>query len=172
MILLTQAQRDAVRGDYAAGRLEPVEVVTGLYQLPERLIARFPDAALGQYPTTQDLLASTKAHMLNQAATIRWGRCQLFAYDGVSAYAEPAVPSLTAKIRVLDESNDTTTQVSFKLNATVWRSWDLADLKACGSAIDAHIQGQFDHEADLAADIAAAGDIEALRAIDLEAGWP
>lgn len=172
MILLTQAQRDAVRGDYAAGRLEPVEVVAGLYQLPERLTEAFPDAGLDQHPTTGDLLASAKAHLLKQAAGIRWGRCQLFDYDGVTAYAEPAIPSLTAKIRVLDESSDETTQVSFKLNATAWRSWTLADLKAYGNAIDGHIQAQFDHEADLAAAIAAAGDTAALNAISLEAGWP
>lgn len=172
MILLTQAQRDAVRGDYAAGRLEPVEVVAGLYQLPARLASAFPEATLGQYPTTQDLLASAKAHLLKQAASIRWGRCQLFAYDGVTAYAEPAIPSLTAKIRVLDETSDATTKVSFKLNATAWRSWTLAQLKAYGSAIDAHIQAQFDHEADLATDISAAADIPALNEIDIESGWP
>ena len=172
MIYLTEDQAALVRGDYAAGLLEPVRVVGGLYQLPERLVAIFPEAQLGQYPTTADMLATAKAHMLKKAAGVRWGRCQLFAYDGVTAYAEPAIPSLTAKIRALDESKDTETLVSFKLNARAWRSWALADLKAYGSAIDGHIQAQFDHEAGLAADIAAASDIAALNAISLDGGWP
>lgn len=172
MIYLEDAQAARVRGDYAAGRLDPVLVVPGLYQLPERLIEVFPDADLGQYPTTDDMTARARAHMLARLAAIRWSRCQTFTYDGVTAYAEPAVPALTAKIRVLDEDADTTTAVNFKVGPNTWRSWTLADLKAYGQAIDAHVQAQFDHEAGLASDIADAADIDALNAIDLQAGWP
>ncbi len=169
MIILNEAQAGAVRGRYNGRIIDPVEAVAGLYHLPENLLPVLPE---GEYQTTDDLLATAKAHMLGQIAGTRWLRCQTCTYDGVTAYADPAVPALTAKIRVLDEASDTTTAVNFKLNATTWRSWTLTELKAYGQAIDAHVQAQFDHEADLAADIKAASDLDALTAIDLEAGWP
>mgnify|MGYP003109347872 CR=1 FL=1 len=170
-IILTEDQAARVRGDYEAGRLEPVRVVPGLYQLPERLIESFPDAELDEHPTTDDLLATAKAHMKAQAATLRWGKSQLMPYDGETAYADAALAVVTAKIRVLEESGSTD-PISFKLTATAWRSWTLTQLKAYGLAIDAHIQACFDNEASLAAQIDAAADIDALNAIDLEAGWP
>lgn len=168
MILLTQAQRDAVRGDYDAGRLEPVEAVAGLYYLPERLIGVFP--GLDAYPTG-DVVEAAKAHMLAQAATIRWQKCQLMPYGGVTAYADPAVAVVAAKIRVLEE-NESPAAVNFKLNATTWVQYDLDDLKTYGQAIDAHIQSCFDNEAALATAIVAAPDLEGCQAIDLTGGWP
>lgn len=107
-----------------------------------------------------------------QLAAIRWGKTQLFSYDGeAAAYADAAIAVTTAKIRALEESGSTD-PVNFKLTATAWRSWTLTDLKAYGAAIDAHIQACFDNEAALAEAINAAADLDALRAIDLDAGWP
>jgi hypothetical protein len=172
MICFTENQAARVRGAYDAGLLDPVRVVPGLYQLPDRLIEVFPDAELDQYPTTDDLLATAKAHMKAQAAAIRWGKCQLMSYDGeTAAYADAAIAVTTAKIRALEESGSTD-PVNFKLTATAWRSWTLTDLKAYGAAIDTHIQACFDNEAALAGQIEAAVNLDALRAIDLDAGWP
>lgn len=172
MIYLTEDQAARVRGDYTAGRLDPVRVVPGLYQLPERLIEVFPDAGLDQYQTTDDPLATAKAHMKAQLAAIRWGKCQLFAYDGeAAAYAEAARDAVMAKIRVFEETGATDAE-PFKLNETAWRLMTLADLKAYGLAINTHIQACFSHEYTLANQIDAASDFDALNAIDMSAGWP
>ena len=80
MILFTQAQRDAVRGDYYAGRLEPVEAVPGFYFLPERLISDFD--GLDAYPTG-GLLEGARAHMLGQLSARREQAETAFTYGGV-----------------------------------------------------------------------------------------
>lgn len=171
MILFDDAQRGAVRGDYAAGRLEPVKAAPGLWFLPEDLSAVFPEAELEQYPTTDDLLATAKAHMKAQLAAIRWGKTQVFPYDGVLAYAEPAMGPVLGKIRILEELGSNG-PIKFKLNATAWRNMTIADLKAYGLAIDAFMQPYYDHEAAQGDQIDAASDFVAVNAIDLEAGWP
>ena len=170
MIILTQDQRDALAGDYDAGRLEPVEAVPGLYYVPTRLAAVFP--GLSDLPVVPDLVAAAQAHMIGQAAAIRWQRTLVFAYDDVAdAYADPAIAPLAAKILALDEAASDA-PVNFKLSATAWRSWTRARLRAYGAAIDAHIQACFDHEKALSDAIEVAADLEALRAIDVSAGWP
>lgn len=171
-IILNEAQAAEVRGVYGIVRLDPVLAVEGLYHLPDNLISELPDAGLDQYPTSADVLASAKAHLLGRIAAIRWGRTQLFAYDGeAAAYADAAIAVTTAKIRALEESGSTD-PVNFKLTATAWRSWTLTDLKAYGAAIDTHVQACFDNEAAISSQIEAAVNLDALRAIDLEAGWP
>jgi len=170
MIILTQDQRDALAGDYDAGRLEPVEAVPGLYYVPDRLAAIFP--GLADLPVVPDLLEAAKAHMIGQAAALRWQWTLVFAYDGVAnAYADPAIAPLAAKILALDEAASDA-PVNFKLSGTVWRSWTRTQLRTYGAAIDAHIQACFDHEKILSDAIEAAADLDALRAIDVSAGWP
>ena len=170
MIILTQDQRDALAGDYDAGRLEPVEAVPGLYYVPERLAAIFP--GLADLPVVPDLLGATKDHLIARAADLRWQRTLFFAYDGIpNAYADPAIAPLAAKILRLDE-DERDDAVDWKLTATDWRLWDRTQLRAYGAAIDAHIEACFAHEKVLEAAIDAAADLDTLRAIDVSAGWP
>lgn len=176
MILLNSDQAAGIRSQSTgSARLDPVHVGQGVYILPLAALTDLAHAtqheALSALPTG-DPLAAVKAKLLEQLAAIRWGKCQLFAYDGeAAAYADAAIAVTTAKIRALEESGSTD-PVNFKLTATAWRSWTLTQLKAYGQAIDAHIQACFDNEAAIAAQINTASDFDALNAIDLEAGWP
>lgn len=49
---------------------------------------------------------------------------------------------------------------------------DAAQIVGIATLVRLHVQGCFDHEADLAALIAAAETVEQLDAIDINAGWP
>lgn len=176
MILLNSDQAAGVRSQSTgSARLDPVHVGQGVYILP--LAALSDPAHAGQHETLSalpkgDPLAAVKAKLIEQLAAIRWGKTQLFAYDGeAAAYADAAIAVTTAKIRALEESGSTD-PINLKLTAMAWRTWTLADLKTYGQAIDTHIQACFDNEAALANQINAAPDFGALSVIDLDAGWP
>lgn len=174
MILFDASQAETVRAATADlfSPLDPVDLGQGVFGLPEDLAA-MPDyaAALAGLPVG-DPVAAVKEAALAAAAALRWQRTLFFAYDGVAnAYADPAIAPLAAKILALDEAASDA-PVNFKLSGTVWRSWTRTQLRAYGAAIDAHIQACFDHEKILSDAIDAAADLDALRAIDVSAGWP
>ena len=177
MILLNEVQRADLLAAYVdrEAQLVPVFLGHGVYGLPERVLADPEHAAevdlLAGLPVG-DPVAAVKEAALAAAAALRWQHTLFFAYDGVAnAYADPAIAPLAAKILALDEAASDA-PVNFKLSGTVWRSWTRTQLRAYGAAIDAHIQACFDHEKALSDAIDAAADLDALRAIDVSAGWP
>lgn len=165
--------------EWDGGGVAPLKMGPALYYLPQCVIDRLPAdvAALigegsGSADDDAELLAAGQSAAISALASARWQRCQLFTYDGeADAYADAAIAVTTAKIRALEETGSTD-PINFKLTATAWRSWTLADLKAYGQAIDAHIQACFDNEAAIATQIQAATGRAELNAIDLDAGWP
>ena len=174
MILFDASQAATVRAATADlfSPLDPVDLGHGVFGLPEDL-AEMPDyaAALAGLPVG-DPVAAVKEAALAAAAALRWQRTLVFAYDGVAnAYADPAIAPLAAKILRLDE-DERDDAVDWKLTATDWRLWNRTQLRAYGAAIDAHIEACFAHEKVLETAIAAASDLDALRAVDVSAGWP
>lgn len=172
MIYFTEDQADRVRGDYAAGRLDPVRIVPGLYQLPERLIEVFPDAGLDQYPTTDDLLATGKSHMLAQLSARREQAETAFSYGGVPVKLDEGTTARLAAASAGLARKPSGETVDWQLARDVFQALDLAALEAFGDAAFDHVQACFANARTLAEAINAAADLDALRVIDLDAGWP
>jgi hypothetical protein len=176
MILMTESQAESLRSLTAgqASRLVSVHYGHGVYILGEGVLSDPAHAAhhdtLSALPTG-DPLESARSAAIAAAAAERWQRCLTFTYDGVTAYADPAIAPLAAKIMALDEA-DSDDPVTFKLTAADWRSWTRTQLRAYGAAIDTHIQAAFDNEKALVDAILAASDREELNAVDLTSGWP
>lgn len=175
MILFTQAQRDAVRGDYDGQRLEPVKVVDGLYFLPNRLAAEpvFASAELDQYPTTDDLEATARAHMLDLIAARRWVAIR----DGFTFGGSPVTLDDRAQARIDTaiaglKRQPSGATVEWEVARGVFQTMDLATLEALGDAAFAHVQACFSNSKPMMQAATDAADIAALNAIDLEAGWP
>jgi len=169
MILLTQDQQNAVRGDYASGRLEPVEAVPGFYFLPERLIAEFD--GLDAYPTG-DLLEGAKAHMLGRLSARREQAETAFSYGGVPVKLDEGTTARLAAASAGLARRPSGETVDWQLARGVFQALDLAALEAFGDAAFAHVQACFANARTLAEAINAAADLDALREIDLDAGWP
>ncbi|MED5550022.1 MAG: hypothetical protein VX529_11755 [Pseudomonadota bacterium] len=177
--LIDPAQASALQDvEWAGGRVAPLEMGAALYYLPQSVIGRLPEdvaaligAGAGSAADDAELLAAGQSAAIAAAAAERWQRTLLFTYDGVTAYADPAIAPLTAKILALDEA-DSDDPVNFKLSETDWRSWTRTQLRAYGAAINTHIQACFDNEKALVDAIAAATDRQSLNAVDLSAGWP
>lgn len=176
MIILNQAQATGLR-DATAGRIAVVDADHyghGVYILSDAVLSDPAHAdqhdTLSALPTGDPLEAARQA-AIAAAAAERWQRCLTFTYDGVTAYADPAIAPLAAKILALDEA-DSDDPVTFKLTAADWRSWTRTQLRAYGAAIDTHIQACFDNEKALVDAILAASDRDELNAVDLTSGWP
>lgn len=170
MILLTEAQADAVRGDYPAGRLEPVEAVAGLYYLPERLIGVFP--GLDDFPTG-DVLEAARDHLLEHIAALRWDAIQNnFSFNGTSVKlddrAQARMDSAVAGLSRQPEGSE----IVWEVSRGVFVTMGMTALEAFGDAAFAHIQACFAYSKPMMEDVKQAADLEALRAIDLTAGWP
>jgi len=164
--------------DLPNGKLAPMNYGPALFYLPDSLIARLPSsvtdligAGEGSAADDAELHEAAQTAAIAGAAAERWQRCLTFTYDGVTAYADPAIAPLAAKILALDEA-DSDDPVTFKLTAADWRSWTRTQLRAYGAAIDTHIQACFDNEKALVDAILTASDREELNAVDLTAGWP
>lgn len=116
-------------------------------------------------------LANLKALKLRALADRRWRASLRFEFDGVETYALEAIPAITAAIvarQVLDSSEP---QV-WKLADGEFRLWTTEELVAFGADVNSHVQGCFDNERTLTAQIEIAESVEALDAVDIEAGWP
>jgi len=111
------------------------------------------------------------ADRLGQLADLRWRKTQTFLFNGLLTPADPAISALTgAFIGLQMEGGEGT--VNWKMDATTFVLLDLTGLTVLGLAIRAHIQGCFDREAALVAQLIAAENAEALDAVDIETGWP
>lgn len=115
-------------------------------------------------PTLEEL----RAMALQRLADIRWTRCQTFQYDGVATAADPAMAPATAAM-VSSQFLPEGATITWKLGAAEFRTWTVAQLVAFGMAIRDHIQGCFNREATLTAEILAS---EAPGEVDLTGGWP
>ncbi|MBZ9850124.1 DUF4376 domain-containing protein [Mesorhizobium sp. CA14] len=62
--------------------------------------------------------------------------------------------------------------IDWEAQPGVWVTLDAATMKAIGIAVGRHVQACFSRARALSASIMAAPDIEALDAVDIEAGWP
>lgn len=119
-------------------------------------------------------LADKQRIKLAELATMRWEKTQWFIYDGVTAWAEPAVKNLTGKITALKtriDRGEVDPRTDWKLCEGEFRNWNLIQLEDFGLAVDAYVQACFTHEATLAYQIATA-DETTIDAIDITTGWP
>ena len=171
-IILNVDQAAAVRGVYGIVRLAPVLAVAGLYYLPEDLISELPDAGLDQYPTSADVLASAKAHMLGQLSARRDQAENAFTYGGVPVKLDEGTTARLAAASAGLARKPSGETVDWQLARGVFQSLDLAALEAFGDAAFDHVQECFANARALVDAINAAADLDALRAIDLDAGWP
>jgi len=149
----------------------PCAVVTaedGTYQIVTR--AQFDADPLAYIATTKPL-AQTKREALSKLADIRWEKTQVMVWDGVVTPASPAISALTGAV-VAIQTRVPPPSVEWKLAPGEWRTYDLAQLIALGSAMRDHIQACFSHEAVLDAQIQAAATSREVMAIDLTQGWP
>lgn len=122
-------------------------------------------------PATDLSLERAKEQALSQIAARRYQA----ETGGVEAGGVPVATDrdsqgkyTAARIIAKEDANYT---VNWKTDAG-FQTFDATTLIAVADAVRAHIQACFDREAALAADINNAADLTALRAIDLEAGWP
>jgi hypothetical protein len=176
MILLTADLASDVIA-HTAGRtatLAPVHYGHGVYVLPDDVLSDPTHAdlhdTLSALPTGDPLEAARQA-AIAAAAAERWQRCLTFTYDGVTAYADPAIAPLAAKIMALDEA-DRDDAVDWKISETEWRLWNRTQLRAYGAAIDVHMEACFAREKAIRDAALAAANREELNAVDLTSGWP
>lgn len=124
---------------------------------------------------TQSLTAipigEARTRKLAELAELRWLKTQTMVYDGVETPASNAISALTGAV-VAIQTRDPPPTVEWKLGPGEWRTYDLAQLIALGSAMRDHIQACFSREAVLDAQIQAATTSREVMAIDLTTGWP
>lgn len=78
-------------------------------------------------------------------------------------------------LAMIQIGNGRTKSVNWKteINGQIgFQSLDVATIELVYEALTAHIEASFDREKALADEVNAAASVDALRAIDLEAGWP
>jgi hypothetical protein len=125
-----------------------------------------------QYTSAATLIADARREALAKLAEIRWERTQTFIYDGVrTPSSDTAVAYVTGAVVAIQARQPPPT-VNWKLAPGEFRTWDLTQLIAFGSAMRDYIQACFDREEVLAQAIAAATTSREVMAIDLKAGWP
>lgn len=149
----------------------PCVIVTaadGTYQVVPQ--AQF-DADPLTYTASRVSLAEAKREALAKLADIRWAKTQVMVWDGVVTPASPAISALTGAVVAIQTRVPPPT-VEWKLAPGEWRTYDLTQLIALGSAMRDHIQACFSREAVLDAQIQAATTSREVMGIDLTTGWP
>lgn len=116
-------------------------------------------------------IGEARTRKLAELAELRWLKTQTMVWDGVVTPASPAISALTGAVVAIQTRVPPPT-VEWKLGPGEWRTYDLAQLIALGSAMRDHIQACFSREAVLDAQIQAAATSREVMAIDLTAGWP
>lgn len=119
-------------------------------------------------------LEDTRTARLADLAALRWAGQQTMAWADRQAPADDVTLGriMAAYQRAQISGSDMTTTVRWKFGAGDFADLSINDLVAYGVAIGTHMQGCYDHEADLSAQLLAAPDRDSLIAIDITAGWP
>ena len=120
-------------------------------------------------PATNDVRAARRKEL----AAVRWTRQQTMKWRGrVVASDDTTTGRIMAAVMRAQVTGDQSTTVQWKFGDNDFDTLTLTDLTAYGMAIGQHLQGCYDREVELVADIAAAGTYAAIAAIDLASGWP
>ena len=120
-------------------------------------------------PATNDVRAARRREL----SAVRWTRQQTMKWRGrVVASDDTTTGRIMAAVMRAQVTGDQSAMVQWKFGDDDFDTLTLTDLTAYGMAIGAHLQGCYDREVELVADIAAAGAYAAIAAIDLASGWP
>ena len=112
----------------------------------------------------------TRTARLAELAALRWDKQQIVAWNGRSVPADDVTTGrIVASIVRAQVAGGAGFPIRWKLGDSDFVDLSLADLTGYGIAIGAHLQACYDHEADLAAQVAASAD---PTSIDITAGWP
>jgi len=124
------------------------------------------------YTSQATTLTEARAEALGKLAALRWEKTQAFVYEGVATPSSNAAVAYVTGAVVAIQARTPPPTVNWKLAPGEFRTWDLTQLIAFGSAMRDHIQACFDREEALAQAIAAAATSREVMGIDLTAGWP
>lgn len=114
--------------------------------------------------------APSVAKALKALADRRWWKTQTFTYDGVETQADGAIAVVNATLTLRQRRGvPAEYPQTWKLGVSEFRQWDEAQIEAFGFAISDHIQGCFDREWVLSAQIIEA---ENPSSVDTSTGWP
>lgn len=131
------------------------------------------DTAWIEVSVSELSLDDAKAIAIGKAAAKRWGVEVGGCYMGpvfLDTAREVRSNYVHHNQRALDDPNHVVT--SWKVGPGVFTTLDADAIMAATAAVETHIQAAYDREASLVGEIIAAADMDALRAIDFDAGWP
>ncbi|MFM7346764.1 MAG: DUF4376 domain-containing protein [Tagaea sp.] len=112
-------------------------------------------------------LADAKTSRLAELATLRFAR----ETGGVAGFRTDRESQSLIVGAALAATLDPGYTVEWKTGAG-WATLNAAQLLAAAQAVRAHVQACFSNERALGAAIEAAGDLQAVLAVDLGQGWP
>ncbi|MFT4099003.1 MAG: DUF4376 domain-containing protein [Rhodoblastus sp.] len=152
------------RSTWFAGAPDPVDA--------EAYTAWTQARALALAAVTEAELPYAKSTVLRDLANLRWRR----EVAGTLAEGMAIPTDATAQSKfagaVMAAMLDPAYVVTWKLAYGNFVTLGHDQIVAIAQAVRAHVQGCFDHEATLSAQVEAAATPAALSAIDIEAGWP
>ena len=173
---------DALKNDYGIVRIETVRAALDKYQREVEAGRELDGTAYRITYSAADIpLDQAKAEALTEIATTRFavetggvivaGKCYSTDRDSQSAIARATgtvswkcCATVTRDIEQPDGSTVSTIYVGAAKFAD-------SDMDAVKTAVFAHVAACYAREAELMAEINAAGSVSALRAIDLTSGW-
>jgi hypothetical protein len=126
-----------------------------------------------EYPEPETSISNVKSEKLKALASRRWEATQFFMFDGIMAPADSAMSAITAvAVSVNLGLRDPDEMIVWKLSDGEFRQWRLFQLLTYATAVQAHIQNCFNHEAWLSGFIQSSDTVAEVEAINIEAGWP
>lgn len=131
------------------------------------------ETVIREYASEPVPLAERQAALLEAVRERRWqaetGGCVV---NGVAIRTdEQSQAKIDAAIALFDK-DPTLAAIDFEAQPGEWVTLDKLAITAIGIAAGRHVQAAFSRARALSDAIAAAESIEALEAIDIEAGWP
>lgn len=118
-------------------------------------------------------LDEAKAFAISKAADKRWAVEVGGTYLGqafIDTSRETRANLVHHNMKALDD--DTHVVTNWKVGPGVFTDLNAALIIAATNLVESHVQAAYDNEAALVGQIVAAADLDALRAIDIETGWP
>lgn len=117
-------------------------------------------------------LARAKAAAIEAVADLRKAAIRdRFSFNGMAMKLDPDTENALSKAYAALSRRAADTTIDWEVSRGVFVSLDLATIGAISDAAFAHVQAAFTNAKNLTVAINAAQDLDALDAIDLNAGW-
>jgi len=130
------------------------------------------EATGGIAPAPVPTLAKLKADKLAALASARWQvETGGMDFNGYSVPTDRETSSIVTSAYVKAKEDSNYSISNFKVAPGTYIALAAQDIIDYGLALEAHVQGAFDHEASLAGQINAATDKAELDAVDITSGW-